>query len=149
MHFEKLSRGEVMAILGGALLGIGVFQDWFATKGKGEIDGKTGSFSAWDIFPIARVLLLLAAIAPLVLAYIIIRDHALSWPRGEMTAVIAVIALGLVFYNGLVARPGTSNTLVSLKLGWGVALLGTLLMLAGSALRASTTERKRKPPGTI
>ena len=96
-----------------------------------------------------RILLLLAAIAPLVLAYIIARDHALSWPRGELTAVIAIAALGLVLYNGLAARPGTSNSLVGLKYGWYLAVLGALLMLGGSAVRSSGAERPRKPPGTI
>ena len=42
---------------------------------------------------IIRYLLLITAVAPLVLAWIIIRGHALSWPRGEMTAVIAIAAL--------------------------------------------------------
>lgn len=131
------------------MLGIGLFLDWYATKGLGRIDGRQGSFSGWEIHTTMRYLLLAAALAPLVLAYIIVRDHALSWPRGELTAVIAIAAFGLIFYNGLVARPGTSSSLVSLQIGWFVAVVGTLLMLAGSALRSSNVERKRKPPGTI
>ncbi|MEA2340390.1 MAG: hypothetical protein QOG11_467 [Solirubrobacteraceae bacterium] len=149
MNLGRLTRAELVAIVGGVLLAISVFLSWFATKGDGEIDGQQGSFSAWDTLSVTRILLLLAAIAPLVLAYIIARDHALSWPRGELTAVIAIAALGLVLYNGLAARPGTSNSLVSLEFGWYVAVLATLLMLGGSAVRSSGGERPRKPPGQI
>ena len=149
MNLGRLTRAELVAIVGGVLLAISVFLSWFATKGDGEIDGQQGSFSAWDTLSVTRILLLLAAIAPLVLAYIIARDHALSWPRGELTAVIAIAALGLVLYNGLAARPGTSNSLVSLEFGWYLAVLATLLMLGGSAVRSSGGERPRKPPGQI
>lgn len=149
MNFGRLTRAELVAIGGGVVLVVSVFLGWFGTKGAGEIDGRHGTFSAWDTLSVTRFLLLLAAIAPLVLAYIIARDHALSWPRGELTAVIAITALGLVLYNGLAARPGTSNSLVGLKLGWYLAVLGALLMLGGAAVRSSGVERPRKPPGTI
>jgi hypothetical protein len=149
MHLSKLQRGEFIAIAGGALLGIGLFLHWYATNGLGRIDGKKGDFSGWEIHTTMRYLLLAAAVAPIILAYVIVRDHKLSWARGEMTAVVAIAAFGLIAYNGLVARPGTSNSLVSLQLGWLVAIAGSLLMLAGSALRSSKSERKRKPPGVL
>lgn len=149
MHLTKLQRGEFIAMAGGALLGIALFLKWYATKGLGRIDGMKGEFSGWEIHTILRYVLLVAAVAPFVLAYIIARDHQLSWARGEMTAVIAIAAFGLVFYNGVVARPGTSSSLVALQLGWLLAVLGTLLMLFGSALRSGKSERKRKPPGVL
>jgi amino acid transporter len=149
MNLGRLTRAELVGIVGGILLAVSVFLSWFGTKGDGEIDGRHGSFSAWDTLSVTRILLLLAAIAPLVLGYIIARDHALSWPRGELTAIVAIAALGLVLYNGLAARPGTSNTLVGLRFGWYLAVLAALLMLGGSAVRSSGAERPRKPPGTI
>lgn len=149
MDLKKLQRGEFLAIIGGALLGVGLFLNWYATKGLGKINGHSGSFSGWDVHHLMRYVLLLAAIAPAFLAYIILRDHALSWPRGELTAVIAIAAFGLIIYNGALAQPGTSNSLTSLQAGWFVSLLGTLLMITGSALRSSKSERKRKPPGTL
>ena len=42
-----------------------------------------GPFSGWDAHPILHWLLLAAAAAPLILAWIIVRDHQLSWPRGR------------------------------------------------------------------
>jgi len=149
MDFSKLQRGEFVAMAGGALLLVGLFLDWYTTKGLGRIEGVAGPQSGWEVHSIVRYLLLAAALAPFILAYIILRDHALSWPRGELTAVIAIACFGLISYNGLIARPGTSNSLTGLQLGWFVALLGTLLMLGGSAVRSSSVERKRKPPGTL
>ncbi len=149
MDLSKLQRGEFIAIVGGALLLVGLFLDWYTTKGLGRIDGVAGPQSGWEVHTILRWLLLAAAVAPAILAYVIIRDHTLSWPRGELTAVIGIAAFGLIFYNGALGQPGDSNSLTSLQYGWGVALLGSVLMIVGSALRSSKSERRRKPPGTL
>jgi hypothetical protein len=85
----------------------------------------------------------------LVLAWVIVRDHQLSWPRGEMTAVVGMIALVIVLYVGVVDRPGQPRGEIALELGWFVALLGCALAVAGGAIRAASTERPRKPPGVL
>ena len=96
-----------------------------------------------------RWLLLAAAVAPIVLLYIVVRDHELSWPRGEMTAVIGIIAFGLTAYVGIIDRPGEPPSEISLGFGWYISLLGTIMIAVGGAYRASTTERPRKPPGVL
>jgi hypothetical protein len=149
---RKLTRNELAALAGGVLVAIGVFLNWYETNAgnrAANIDGMKGSFSAWDVHPILRWLLLAAAVAPFILAYIIVRGHELSWARGEMTAVTAIAAFGLIVYNGVIDRPGEPSSEISLQPGWWVALLGTLLMLGGAALRSSEVERTRKPPGVI
>ena len=150
---KKLTRTEIMAMAGGAVLAISLFLPWYHAKnGNASINGEQGplSVTGWSAHPTMRWLLLAAAAAPFILAYIIIRGHQLSWARGEMTAVVAIAAFGLVAYSGLIDRPGEpGNSLISLKFGWIIAVLGTLLMLIGSALRASEVERKRKPPGVL
>jgi hypothetical protein len=135
---------------GGALLAVSLFLPWYATdtsNSHSEIGGRTGSLSAWDVHPVLRWLLLAAASAPFVLAWIILRDHTLSWARGEMTVVTSVAAFGLVAYNGFVDRPGEIG--ISLRFGFFAALLATLVMIAAAATRSSESERPRKPPGTI
>lgn len=150
MRFSKLERGEYVALAGGALLGISLFLSWYKTKDNGNIGGDRGTFTGWEAHSLLRFLLLAAALAPFILAYIILRDHALSWPRGEMTAVVAIAAFGLVFYNGIIDRPGDPRSLISLQFGYWVAMLGALLMLGGSAARSSAAGgRIRKPPGQI
>jgi hypothetical protein len=153
MHPSKLKPGEFVAIAGGVLLGVALFLKWYASKGEGKlIKGSEmiqGSISGWDIHTIIRYPILIAALAPIILTYIILRNHALSWPRGEMTAVLGIFAFGLIAYNGLANRPATSNSLSSLELGWYLAIIGSILIIGGSASRASSVERKRKPPGTL
>ena len=152
MNLGRLGRGEFLAVLGGLLLALGVFLPWYETNPdnrNANVDGATGSFSAFDAHPILRWLLLAAAAAPLILAWIIVRDHELSWPRGEMTAVVGMIALVLVLYVGLVDRPGDPSGQISIQFGWIVALLGIAAIIVGGAMRAGGTERPRKPPGVL
>ena len=152
MNLGRLGRGEFLAVLGGALLALGLLLPWYGTNPdnrNANIDGVRGSVSGWEAHAVLHWLLLAAAIAPLILAWVILRDHELSWPRGEMTAVVGMIALVLVLYVGLVDRPGTPSSQISLKFGWVVSLLGCAAMTVGGALRASGTERPRKPPGVL
>ncbi len=152
MDLSRLGRREWLGMLGGLLLVIGVFLPAYEASPdnpNANIDGMTGSQSIWDVHPILRWLLLAAAVAPFILAYIIAEDRKLSWARGEMTAVVAVAAFGLVFYNGVIDRPGEPSGEISLQLGWVVACAGTVLMFFTAALRSSESERPRKPPGTM
>ncbi len=152
MNLGRLGRGEFLAVLGGVLLALGLILDWYSTNpdnANAEINGATGSLSGWEALPIVRWPLLAAALAPLILAWIILRDHELSWPRGEMTAVVAMIALVLVLYVGVIDRPGNPPGEISLEIGWFVSLVGCALEVVGGALRASGTERPRKPPGVL
>jgi hypothetical protein len=96
---------------------------------------------------IIRYLLLVTAAAPLVLAWIIIRGHALSWPRGEMTAIIAIAALTFTVFRGVIDRPGTPAGQISITFGWWIGLAGGLLILVGSVFRAKESAATRKPPG--
>ena len=152
MKQEGLQRSEIIAMVGGVLMALGLFLAWYHLKNANVSIGDTtgpADVTGCEVHTKIRWLLLAAAAAPLILSYIIVRGHALSWPRGEMTAVVAVAALGLIGYSAFVDKPGTVTSLVSLRYGVVVSLLGALLRLGGSAARASTTERPRKPPGVI
>lgn len=151
MDLSRVERGERIAILGGLLLAVGVFLQWYTLKVNGTVGDISGpaDLTGWEAHPTMRYLLLAAAVAPLILAWIIANDHALSWPRGQLTSVVAIAAFGLVGYSGIIDKPGDSNSLIGLKYGWIVALVGTLLMLWGSVMRQNETEIRRKPPGTL
>lgn len=150
---KRLTWHEFVAIGGGVLLAIGLFLPWYSAENDRAIVGDSlrgpGDFSGWEVHDIQRWLLLGAAAAPLILAWIILRGHKLSWARGEMTAVSSIAAFGLIVYSGLIDKPGEPKGLISLEYGWVVALVGVLAMLVGSALRASEVERARKPPGVL
>jgi hypothetical protein len=147
----RLSRPEWIAVAGGLLLAVSVFLPWYGTSDNPNavIEGERGDLSAWQVHPILRWLMLLAALAPLILAWIVLREHELSWPRGEMTAVVAMAALGLVLYAGIVSRPGEPRSQISLQIGWFLAVIGIVLMMVGGAKRAAEVERARKPPGVL
>lgn len=152
MDLSRLGRREWLGMLGAALLVLGVFVKSYEARPENpnaNIDGLTGTASIWDVHPVLRWLLLLAAIAPFVLAYIVAADRPLSWARGEMTAVVAVAAVGLVFYNGIIDRPGQPSGEIELEIGWYLAFAGAVLMFATSAMRSSEGGRARKPPGTL
>jgi uncharacterized membrane protein len=152
MDISRVQRGERVAIYGGILLVVGLFLPWYHLKSANiTVVGIKGpaDLSGWESHPTLRWFLLAAAIAPLILAYIIARDTKLSWPRGQMTSVVAIAALGLVGYVGVIQKPGSETSLIGLKWGWVVAFLGPILMLAGSVMRQNETEIKRKPPGSI
>jgi hypothetical protein len=105
------------------------------------------SCSAWKSLVMVRYLLLIAAIAPAVLAWIIVRGHALSWPRGEMTAIIAIAALMFTLFRGLIDPPATPPGEISISYGWWIGLPGGILILIGSVWRAQESATTRKPPG--
>src|SRR4051812_1200360 len=152
MSLGRLGRGELLAVAGGILLALGLLLPWYKTdpgNRNASIDGRRGSLNAFDAHPILAWVLLAAAVAPLILAWIIARDHELSWPRGEMTAVVAMIALVLVLYVGLVDRPGDPSGQIQLRLGWDLSVLGTPLEIAGGATRPGGTGRPPKPPGGL
>ena len=149
---ERLTINELVAMAGGLLLGGCLFAKWYeAVSPLATLAGKTGigTYSGFEAHAILRWLLLVMAIAPFILAYIVARDHQLTWARGELTAVLSIFALGLLLYVGVIDRPGEPSGQIELEWGWYVALAGAVLMLAGSALRTGETERRRKPPGTI
>ena len=152
MDFRRITTSEILAAVGGALLAIGVFLPWYSPNTdnrNANVNGVRDAVSAWDAHSILRFLLLAAALAPIVLLYIVVRDHELSWPRGEMTAVIGIIAFGVTAYVGIIDRPGEPPNEIGLGFGWFIAVLGTILIAVGGSYRASTTERPRKPPGVF
>ena len=153
MDLRQLDRGELIAVAGGVLLALSLFLPWYKLGNRFSVlngcKGPNSSCTGWESLSVIRVLLLLAAAAPLILAYIIVRGHALSWPRGELTAVTALTALTLVIFRGVIDKPGSPPGEISIGYGWWVALIGGLLILTGSIWRSRESSARRKPPGVL
>ena len=153
MDLRALNRGELIAIIGGALLGISLLFAWYSLGDQytqlGGCHGPNSSCSGWESLSAMRYVLLAGAVAPLILAWVVIRGHALSWPRGELTAVVAVITFMLTIFRGLIDKPGAPADQISVAFGWGVAVVGTLLMIVGAAWRSQEGAPRRKPPGVL
>jgi hypothetical protein len=109
--------------------------------------------TGFDTFPILRWLLLLAALAPLILAYIIVRGHKLSYPPGEMTMIAGFAAFVLIFYNGIIDKPGTGPAEIGISLDYGywLALLAAAAIAIVGFTRSleSGPKKTRKAPGTV
>lgn len=153
MDFKQLDRGEILATIGGILLAVSIFLAWYSLGDQfahlNACRGPHVSCTGWRALTILRFLLLVAALAPVVLAWIIVRGHALSWPRGELTAVTALAALTLTIFRGLIDKPGSPPGEISIDYGWYVALIGGLLILVGSIWRSRESATRRKPPGVL
>jgi hypothetical protein len=159
MDVRKLERGELLAVLGGVLLGISLFLAWYSLgnryttlgscHGPRTLGAGSTSCTGWASLQVISVVLLLAALAPVVLGYVIVRGHALSWPRGELTAVIALAALTLVVFRGLIDKPGFPPGEITISYGWWLGLLGGLLILVGAIWRSQESTTRRKPPGVL
>ncbi len=153
LDFKKLDRGEIIACVGGVLLAISIFLAWYSLGNRNATlngcHGPNVSCSGWNSLTILRYLLLLVAVAPLILSWIIVRGHALSWPRGELTAITALAALTFTIFRGVIDKPGSPPGQISTDYGWWVGLLGGLLILAGSIWRSRESSAKRKPPGVL
>ncbi len=123
-----------------------VADEWIC--GVGE-DSCTG----FETFPILRWLLLLAALSPIILAYILVRAHRLSYPPGEMTMVAGFAAFVLIAYNGIIDKPGSGAAEIGLSLDYGywIALICSVAIAGVGWTRSlqSGARKARKAPGTV
>jgi hypothetical protein len=163
MDTSKLDRSEILGMVAAIVLVIAIFLEWFSLSTdpsvvvRSQTDASdwacgvgNSSCSAWDTFPILRWLLLAAAAAPFILAWIVIRGHALSWPRGEVTAIVGLTAFVLIVFNGIVSKP-QNGLEISLSFGYWLALLASIGIFISGGFRAveSGGGARRKPPATF
>lgn len=162
MDFSRLDRNRTL--LGGTaaiLFLVTLFLlPWFSvdvgpqqTRQAAWICGTNdSSCTGFDTFPILRWFLLAGALAPLILAWIIVRGHKLSWPPGEMTMVVGFTMMVLIGYNGIIDKPGSGVTesFVGVDYGYWIALLCSTAIAATGFLRSQAGQRRqRKAPGTV
>jgi hypothetical protein len=162
MDVAKLSRLELIGIIAGFVLVLSLFLEWYSlatdpdvvergTESENWVCGVgDDSCTGFETFPILRWLLIAAAAAPLILAYILVRGHKLSWPRGELTAIVGLTAFVLIAYNGFIDTPNAGLE-VSLSYGYFIAILASLGIAISGGLRAveSGGGARRKPPATF
>ncbi len=160
MGTEKLSRSEILGMVAALVLVGSLFLEWFSLETENVARDEpndwvcgvgNNSCSGFDSFPILRWLLFGAASAPFILAWIVLRGHALSWPRGELTAIVGLTAFVLIAYNGLIDKPSENDIGVSLSFGYWIALLASLGIFFAGGFRAveSGGGARRKPPATF
>ena len=162
MDFSRLDRNRVL--LGGVASIVVIvsllFLPWYSLTHT-STRGPTSESSTWicgtndysctgfETFPVLRWLLIAGALSPLILAWIIVRGHKLSWAPGEVTMVVGFTMMTLIGYNGIIARPGDTFG-IGLDYGYWLALLGSIAIAATGFLRSQVGQkRERKAPGTV
>ena len=138
--------------MGGLLLAACLFAPWYETdpsNPNAQIDGARGSLSGWEVHPLLRWLLLAAAIAPLILIYIVVRQHELSWPRGELTAVVGADRVDAELLERDPRRPGEPSGAIGLQLGWYLARCSGRSRWSSAARCGRRVRARRKPPGVL
>ena len=164
MELSALDRNRTIA---GAVAALALvlslfFLEWFsltdtparAEQGAWICGVDDYSCTGWETFPILRWALLLAALAPAILGYILIRGHKLSYPPGEMTMVAGFAAFVLITYNGIMYKPEPDEGItfgISLGIGYWIALVAAVVIGMVGFLRsmASGGRQQRKAPGTV
>lgn len=158
---SRLQRPEFIGICSSALLVLSLFLPWFSLGGGVELRGPQNAWicgvnnfdcTAWETFPLNRWLLIAAATAPLLLAYLVATKQKGQYPTGEFTMTVGFVVVVLVGFNGILSKPGASIAQFGISLAWGyfVAIIAGLLMAASGAMRSleSGGGAKRKPPAT-
>lgn len=169
MEFSRLDRNRtIVGAAASVLLVLSlIFLPWFELELNPQRDAAGPDYNpdafvcgtdefectGWETFPVLRWLLILAAFAPAILGWILVRGHRLSYPPGEMTMVAGFAAFVLIAYNGILDRPGdtVAETGVGLAIGYWIALAGSAAIAVVGFLRSldSGGRRQRKAPGTV
>jgi hypothetical protein len=155
MDFDlsRLQRGDIISAIGGVVLLVSLFLPWFSVD-LGENVTLCGAgndiCTAWQTFNFLDFLLLAGCAAPFILVWIIARGHKLSWPPGEVTAIVGITATALILYNGVIDRAGNQPSSIHLDFGWYLGLAGSLLLLLGAAnVQMIRGGAVRRPPGVF
>jgi hypothetical protein len=153
--FSRLSRAEFVGMASGVMLLASLWLPWFATSADnphstintaGIQPGQTAN--AWQTFKLLDVLLVLAFLAPFILAWIIARGHALTWRPGEVTAIAGITAFILILANGIILGKPAPDIALSLDVGYFVGLAAAAGMVFAGYLRQSRYG-DHKPPGVL
>src|SRR3954452_15424463 len=95
LDFSLLRPGEFVGFAAAGVLVFSLFLPWYGTSSNpnAKINGIHGpaggtTFDAFQTFKVLDVLLIAACTAPFILAWIVIRGHALTWRPGEITMIV-------------------------------------------------------------
>lgn len=161
MDFSRLERTDAVGALSSLLLVVSLFLPWFSLGQVAQREeggywvcgtGDT-SCTGFETFPILRWLLIAAAVAPLILAYLIVTAERTAYPTGEFTMTVGFAVIVLVGFNGIIDKPGSELEEIGISLDWGyfVALLAGFLMAGAGGVRSLGFGggAPRKPPATF
>jgi hypothetical protein len=146
----RMRRPELLQLAAAIVFGASAFLPWYSTNPSvvdSNIHGHRGDVTAWAAYPVLRWFLLAAAVAALLSAWQTTtgQSGAQGVHRGEMSVFVAVLFLAVVVFCGVIDRPGSPPSSVSLAAGWFVALVSAVVALTAAIARVP--RQSRRPPG--
>jgi hypothetical protein len=138
---RRLTFGEAVAVVGGVVLFLALFFDWYAAERGGSSNG----ISAWEALSVANVALLFVGLAPLALAALRLFDADVALPVSLELVVAAAGLAGLAVVvfrlidvpDGVAALApqgpfvGETGVEVGRRIGGALALLAAASIFAG------------------
>jgi hypothetical protein len=153
MKITRLGWAELLGLGAAAVLFVSLFLPWFSTDPTNRNSRVAGlrssqetitAFVAFDSF---QYMLIAASLAPVVLAYIVMRGHSVSWDRGEITAIVGITALVLILYNGLIGGKPDDAVSTTFGVGYYVAIVASIGIFVAGVMRLAEHGPENKPPG--
>jgi hypothetical protein len=140
MHadFDRVRPAELVALLGGLLLGVSLFFPWF--------EFPSGNLDAWDAFTLIDILLALTAVAGGGLFWVTLTRPSPAVPVaiGVWTTLLGLISTIFVGLRLFDHPAGSSGACIGVWLG----LAGALLVLVGAWLGLNHERPSRRSPAT-
>jgi hypothetical protein len=155
LDFSRVSPGELMGMGAALVLLASLWLPWFTTSSSNPNSTLPGgasngeSANAWEVFSTLDWLLVAACAAPFILTWIVARRHKLTWKPGEVTMIVGIVAFVLILCNGIILGRPDPGIDIGLGIGYFVALLASLGLLAAGYLRQAVYGSDRKPPGVL
>jgi len=152
---SRLTAAEAVGIGMAVLLALSLLLPWFTTSDNPNSRiqsanvGPNSEATGWETFTIFKFILLAAALAPFILAWIVARGHKLTWKPGEVTMIIGMTAFVLTLCNGIILGRPENKIEIGLSYGYLLALIASFGMAAAGFVRQAYYTDAKKPPGVI
>jgi predicted lysophospholipase L1 biosynthesis ABC-type transport system permease subunit len=149
----RIGWAELVGLSASAILFISLYLPWFQTDTSnrnsriGGVTSKKEAITAFVAYDYLQYALIAACLAPIILALLVLFNRETSWDRGEVTAIVGLTALVLILFNGVIGGRPDDAVSITLSFGYYLALLASLGIFAGGALRMMEKGPTNKPPG--
>jgi uncharacterized membrane protein len=138
MKLTRMRSGELAALAGAVCVIVALTLPWY--------ENSEGKLSAWSTFGPAVVLLMIATLAALALAFTTLTERSTALPVAAAVWSTLFAAIGVIAaIVRVLERPHNASSLCA---GAWLALVGALLMLAGSWQSMRDERTSRYSPAT-
>ena len=149
----RIGLAELVGLAASVTLFVSLYLPWFQTDSEnrnsriGGLRSTNEAITAFVAYDTLQYLLIAACVAPIILALLVLFNKETTWDRGEVTAIVGIVALVLILFNGVIGGRPDDAVSVTLSIGYYLALLASFGIFAGGAMRMMEKGPTNKPPG--